>query len=44
MRHAPGHPKHKPMLAELRRIFDQHAQNGRVRFEYETHVYYGRLK
>lgn len=40
---APGHPKHEPMLAELRRIFDQHAENGRVRFEYATHVYYGRL-
>lgn len=41
---AAGHPKHEPMLAELRRIFDQHAQNGRVRFRYDTHVYCGRLK
>ena len=41
---AAGHPKHEPMLAELRRIFDRHAENGRVRFEYDTHVYYGQLK
>jgi len=42
----PGHPNHAPMLAELRRIFDQHvdAVSGRVRFEYLTHVYYGRLR
>jgi len=41
---APGHPNHAPMLAELRRMFDTHAENGRVRFEYSTHVYYGRLE
>ncbi|MFY9691750.1 MAG: class I SAM-dependent methyltransferase [Candidatus Acidiferrales bacterium] len=38
-----GHPKHEPMLAALREIFDRHAEDGRVRFEYQTHVYYGRL-
>jgi hypothetical protein len=32
------------MLAELRRIFDQQAQNGRVRFDYDRLVYYGQLK
>jgi len=41
---APGHPNHAPMMAELRRIFDRYADNGRVRFEYNTHVYYGQLK
>ena len=41
---AGGHPKHEPMVAELRRIFDAHAENGRVRFEYDTHVYYGHLE
>jgi SAM-dependent methyltransferase len=40
---AAEHPKHGPMLAELRRIFDAHAQEGRVRIEYLTHVYYGQL-
>jgi SAM-dependent methyltransferase len=38
-----AHPNHQPMLAELRRIFDAHHQNGRVRIEYTTHLYYGRL-
>ena len=41
---ALGHPNHAPMLAELQRIFDEYAENGRVRFEYNTHVYYGQLK
>ncbi|MGO9588640.1 MAG: class I SAM-dependent methyltransferase [Candidatus Acidiferrales bacterium] len=39
-----GHPKHEPMLAALRKLFDAHVEDGRVRFEYETHVYYGRLE
>jgi SAM-dependent methyltransferase len=37
------HPNHDPMLAELKRIFDAHEDNGRVRIEYATHLYYGRL-
>lgn len=40
---AAGHPKHEPMLRELRRIFDAHQENGRVSFDYDTRVYYGRL-
>ncbi len=40
----PGHPKHEPMLAELRRIFDRHASGGRVSFDYTTRVYFGRLE
>ena len=39
----PGHPKHARMLRELRRIFDQHAEDGRVAFDYKTRVYFGRL-
>jgi SAM-dependent methyltransferase len=39
-----GHAKHEPMLAALREIFDRHAVDGRVRFEYQTHVYHGRLE
>jgi SAM-dependent methyltransferase len=44
--YAPGpeHPKHAPMLRELLRIFDQHAQAGRVAFDYQTRVSCGRLK
>lgn len=38
-----GQPKHEEMLSELKRIFDAHHRNGRVAFEYETHVYYGHL-
>jgi len=38
----PGHPRHQPMLDELRRIFDLRQQNGRVAFEYTTRLYYGR--
>ena len=40
----PGHPKHEPMLRELRRIFASHAVAGRVSFEYTTRVYFGRLQ
>jgi len=44
--YAPGpeHPKHRPMLKELRQIFDRHAENGRVAFDYKTRVYFGKLK
>ena len=38
-----GNPSHEAMLAELRRVFDAHQQDGRVRVEYDTDVYYGRL-
>ena len=38
-----GQPKHEEMLAELKRIFDKRQENGRVAFEYDTHVYYGHL-
>jgi SAM-dependent methyltransferase len=43
--YAPGpeHADHAPMLAELRRIFDLHQENGKITFEYLTHLYYGRL-
>jgi ubiquinone/menaquinone biosynthesis C-methylase UbiE len=39
-----GDPKHEPMLAALRQLFDAHAEGGRVRFEYQAYVYYGRLE
>lgn len=37
------HPNFKPMLAELKRIFDLHQRAGSVRFEYDTEIYFGRL-
>jgi SAM-dependent methyltransferase len=36
------HPGHAPMLAALRSIFDEHQQDGHVRFEYDTEIYFGR--
>jgi SAM-dependent methyltransferase len=38
-----GDPRHEPMLAELRRIFDAHQSNGTVVVAYVTQVYFGRL-
>jgi len=40
---APDHPQHVPMMDELRRIFDAHQGNGRVRIEYNTRIYAGKL-
>jgi SAM-dependent methyltransferase len=44
--YAPGpeHPKYGPMLSELRRIFDEYVESERVAFDYNTRVYFGRLK
>jgi SAM-dependent methyltransferase len=39
----PAHPRHAPMLRELRRIFDANAVKGRAVFEYKTRLYFGRL-
>lgn len=38
-----GHPNHEPMLQCLREIFAEHQEQGMVRFEYETQVYFGPL-
>lgn len=40
----PGDPKHEPMLWELRKIFEERAEHGKVAFEYKTRIYFGRLK
>jgi len=37
----PGHPKHEPMLKELRRLFGERKINGVVAFEYKTRLYFG---
>lgn len=39
----PDHPNHAPMLDELARLFARHALEGRVTFDYDTKLYYGRL-
>lgn len=40
----PGNPNFEPMLHELRRVFDANQVEGKVVFDYETEVYYGRFK
>jgi SAM-dependent methyltransferase len=37
------HENYVPMMSELRRIFDAHAENERLSMEYETKVYFGQL-
>ncbi|MDH3423717.1 MAG: class I SAM-dependent methyltransferase [Gemmatimonadota bacterium] len=38
-----GHPNHMPMMEELRRLFEEHASDGRVRFDYDTQVFVSRI-
>jgi SAM-dependent methyltransferase len=40
----PGHPGHQPMIDALRALFDAHQHGGQVAIEYDTTVYYGRLR
>ena len=40
---AEGHPNHEPMLAALKQLFDAHENEGRVRVEYISRMYYGHL-
>ncbi len=37
-----GHPNHEPFMAELRRVFDKHAENGRVLFQFKTTLRYAK--
>ena len=39
-----GHPNYAPMMEELRKLFDAHKQDGHVRMDYFTRIYYGHLK
>lgn len=39
-----GHPNHETILEKLREIFSRHNADGKVAFQYETMVYYGRLE
>jgi ubiquinone/menaquinone biosynthesis C-methylase UbiE len=38
-----GHPNYVPMMKELERIFHDHAEDGKIEFEYDTRVFYGHL-
>ncbi|HWF18272.1 MAG TPA: class I SAM-dependent methyltransferase [Verrucomicrobiae bacterium] len=39
-----GHLKHAPMVEALAQIFKEHQKDGKVTFEYDTTLYYGRLR
>jgi SAM-dependent methyltransferase len=39
----PSSPRYEPMLAELEAIFNRYQDEGLVRFEYDTRVFYERL-
>jgi SAM-dependent methyltransferase len=38
-----GDARYEPMLAELRRIFEEHSAGGHVTFQYDNQVFYGQL-
>jgi SAM-dependent methyltransferase len=38
-----GQPNYAPMMAALEELFRANQENGQVRMEYATHVYFGRL-
>jgi ubiquinone/menaquinone biosynthesis C-methylase UbiE len=40
---APDNPNFEPMMEEAQRLFVRHNQLGRVRLEYLTRIYFGRL-
>jgi SAM-dependent methyltransferase len=39
-----GHPNYTPMMDELRKLFDAYQQDGQVRMDYFTRIYYGQFK
>jgi len=39
-----GHPTFAPMMDELRKLFDAWQQDGQVRMDYFTRIYFGHLK
>lgn len=40
----PGHPNYEPLMTMLQAAFDEHNQDGKVYFEYDTQVFFGKLK
>jgi SAM-dependent methyltransferase len=40
---APGEPGYADLLAQAQALFEQYAEDGQVRIEYETQVYLGKL-
>ncbi len=39
-----GQPGYIPMMEDLRRLFDEHQDGGKVEFLYDTVLYYGRIR
>jgi ubiquinone/menaquinone biosynthesis C-methylase UbiE len=39
----PDHPNFKPMVNELEKIFHQNKIDGKIKFMYDTELYYGRI-
>jgi SAM-dependent methyltransferase len=39
-----GHANYAPMMDELRKLFDAYQQDGQVRMDYFTRIYFGHLK
>jgi hypothetical protein len=39
-----GHANYVPMMDELRKLFDAYQENGLVRMDYFTRIYFGQLK
>ena len=39
----PTEPTYEPMLRELERIFEASAEDGEIRFEYDTELYFGHI-
>jgi len=39
-----GHPNYAPMMEELRKLFDAYQQDGQVRMDYFTRIYFGHVK
>jgi SAM-dependent methyltransferase len=38
-----GQPGHDELVSALRQLFDTHAEEGKIRFEYDTKLYFGRF-
>lgn len=41
---ASGEPGHEALLEAVKRLFERHAEGGRVTIEYDTLLYWGRIK
>jgi SAM-dependent methyltransferase len=41
---ASGHSRHAPMLQELDRLFHEHETSGQIQFDYDTELFFGRLR